>query len=203
MNKKEEIKHYIVGDIMFYFIINVLMYLVMLLIIIKYFKKMDLISFIIILFNMNIYVIFLEKDLNFLYGLMISILSIVFYKFINLFKKDNQDIILVHNGNINFHELINNYSYSKLANYLKRHKINLDEIEYCIKNNNHLTVIKNKDINSYPVSIILDGKLLNENLKLIHKSEDWLKEELLKEHLLINMVNYAYYKNNRVYFVKV
>ena len=188
---------------MFYFIINVLMYLVMLLIIIKYFKKMDLISFIIILFNMNIYVIFLEKNLNFLYGLMISVLSIVFYKFINLFKNDNQDIILVHHGNINFHELINNYSYSKLASYLKRHKINLDEIEYCIKNNNHLTVIKNKDINSYPVSIILDGKLLSENLKLIHKSEDWLKEELLKEHLLINMVNYAYYKNNRVYFVKV
>ena len=53
----------------------------------------------------------------------------------------------------------------------------------------------------YPVSLIVDGNVMNENLSLIKKNEDWLKKELLKKDLYVEMINYAYYKNNHVYFI--
>ena len=44
-------------------------------------------------------------------------------------------------------------------------------------------------------------KTKNENLKLIKKKELWLKEELAKRNMPINSIDYAYYKNNSVYFI--
>ena len=78
----------------------------------------------------------------------------------------------------------------------------LDEVNYCVKKNNNLIVIKNDYIKSYPVSIIVDGMLMEENLKLIRKNKKWLQDELLYRHLLIKNIDYAYYKNNNIYFIK-
>ena len=186
---------------MIYFFINITMYLLLLFIIIYYYKdKMTINNFIMILFNMNVFVLFIYQNINFIYGIMVFIISIVISNFISLFNKTNKEIILIKNGNINFHELINNYSYHKLINYLKIHHIHLDEIEYGILKNNKLLIIKSNNTN-YPVSIIVDGKLLDTNLKLINKKEKWLNDELIKRNLLIKNIDYAYYKNNNIYFV--
>ena len=186
---------------MIYFFINILMYLLIILLLIRYFiNRMNIISFCVILFNMNVFLFFIYQNINFLYGILVSIVSIILLYFIELFNKDSKEIVLIKDGNINFHELINNYSYFKLISYLKLHHYHLDEIAYCIKKNNHLTIIKNKNI-SFPISLILDGKLINENLSLINKSEEWLKKELLKRNLLIKNVDYAYFKQNKIYFV--
>ena len=188
---------------MVYFFLNVVMYLVMILFLIKYFNKMNIVSFIIVLFNMNVFFIFILKDINFIYGLMVICISIIMYSFINLFHQENKEFILIQKGNINFQDLIKSNSYFKMLNYLKKHHIKIDEVEYCLIKNNDIIVIRNKDIQSYPVSVILDGKLQYENLKLIHKDEEWLRDELLKNNLLVSMVNYAFYKNNQIYFVKI
>ena len=118
----------------------------------------------------------------------------------HFFNKKTKDIVLIQNGNINFHALIKHYDYTKLLTYLKIHHIKLEEIAYCLLNDNHLIVIKNKNY-QYPVSLIVDGNVMNENLSLIKKNEDWLKKELLKKDLYVEMINYAYYKNNHVYFI--
>lgn len=186
---------------MIYFFINIIMYLVIISFLLVYFKnKMTINSLIVILFNMNVFFLFIYKNINFIYGLIVLLFSLVFYYFSNTFTKEYQEIILIKDGNINFHELINNYSYYKLVNYLKIHHLKLDEIAYCIKKGNRLTVIKNQDI-SYPVTIILNGKIITSNLKLIKKEEKWLKEELLNHNLLVKNVDYAYYKNNNIYFI--
>ena len=201
MNKKILVNHYIVGDIMIYFFVNIVMYLVIIFFLIKYLlKRMNVISFVMIIFNMNIYLFFIYKSINFFYGILVAIVSLILIYFLNMFSDNNNEIILIKDGNINFHELINHYSYNRLVNYLRLHHITLDEIAYCVKKNNNLTIIRNKDI-GYPVSIIVDGKLITENLKLINKNKDWLMNQLLEKHLLIKDIDYAYFKKNKIYFI--
>lgn len=132
---------------MIYFFINITMYLVAIILLIKYFQSnMTITSFIIILFNMNVFFFFIYHEINFIYGLLFLIISLILYYFINLFNNEQKEVILIRKGNINFHETINNYSYHKLINYLKRHHINLNEVDYCIKRGNRLTIIKDKEI---------------------------------------------------------
>ena len=186
---------------MVYFFLNILMYLIIIIFMIRIFKdKLNIYGFIIILFNLNVYLFFIIQNINFIYGLVLSIMSYLFYSLIYNLDINNQEVILIKKGNINFHELMNNYSYFKLKAYLKLKKINIDEIEYCIKKGNKLVVIKNNEINNYPISIILDGKILTENLDFINKTSDWLKEELLENNLLVKNIDYAYYKNKKIFF---
>lgn len=189
---------------MIYFYINLVMYSLLIVILYKYFNrnKITILDFLLLFFNINLYLILLFKDFNFIYGLISSILIILIKELsLLLFKdKNNKEVILIKQGMINFHELVNNnYSYNKLINYLKKKKIKLDEIEYCLLNNNKLTIIKNGDIKNYPVSIIIDGKVLENNLKLINKNIDWLKLELNNNDL--NNIDYAYFKKDKLYFI--
>ncbi len=130
---------------MVYFFINIILYLVSILFLVKYYlKRMTIVSFIIILFNMNVFFFFIYENINYIFGLLLIIISLILEYFINLLTNNNQEIILIKKGNINFHEVINHYSYHKLINYLKRHNINLNDVDYCLKQGHKLTVIKNK-----------------------------------------------------------
>jgi len=190
---------------MIYFYINLVMYSLLIVILYKYFNrvKITILDFLLLFFNINLYLILLFKDFNFIYGLISSILIILIKELCLLLfkeKKYEKQIFLIKEGIINFHELVNNnYSYDKLINYLKRKKIKLDEIEYCILNNNKLTIIKNSDIKNYPISIIIDGKVIENNLKLINKDINWLKLELNNNDL--ECIDYAYFKKNKLFFI--
>ena len=98
-----------------------------------------------------------------------------------------------------FHEVVKNYDYHKLYRYLKIHHIALDEVEYCLLSNRRLMVIRRKE--HYPISLIIDGVLQEENLKGLHKDRKWLEEELLKEKLEFSKVNYAFFMQNKIYFI--
>lgn len=131
---------------MIYFFLNIVMYLIILMFLIRFFySRLTIISFIIILFNMNCYFFFIYKNLNFLYGLLLLIMSITIDYLVNIYDKNNKEVVLIKNGNINFHEVINNYSYHKLINYLKRHHIKLNEVNYCLKQGMKITIIKNQN----------------------------------------------------------
>lgn len=187
---------------MIYFFLNIVMYLVINGFMIVYFKnRMNLFSFLLVLFNMNLSFILIMLDYNFIYDIFFSLITLLFYHFFTLWEKSNKEIVLIKDGNINFHNLINYYSFNKLWLYLKIRNIKLDEVAYCIKSNHGLIIIKNKDIKSFPVSIIVNGNLLEENLKLISKNKSWLEEELLKKKMMIKDINYAYYQKNKMYFV--
>lgn len=189
---------------MIYFYVNLVMYSLLIVILYKYFNrvKITILDFLLLFFNINLYLILLFKDFNFIYGLISSILIILIKELsLLLFKeKNNKEIFLIKEGIINFHELVNNnYSYDKLINYLKRKRIKLDEIEYCILKDSKLTIIKNSDIKNYPISIIIDGKVIENNLKLINKDINWLKLELNNNDL--NNIDYAYFKKDKLYFI--
>ena len=188
---------------MIYFYINLVMYSLLIVILYKYFNrvKITILDFLLLFFNINLYLILLFKDFNFIYGLISSILIILIKELSLLLfkeKKHEKQIFLIKEGIINFHELVNNnYSYDKLINYLKRKKIKLDEIEYCILKDNKLTIIKNNDIKNYPISIIIDGKVIDQNIKT--KEINWLKLELNNNDL--KCIDYAYFKKDKLFFI--
>ena len=190
---------------MIYFYVNLVMYSLLIVVLYKYFNrvKITILDFLLLFFNINLYLILLFKDFNFIYGIISSILIILIKELSLLLfkeKKHEKQIFLIKEGIINFHELVNNnYSYDKLINYLKRKRIKLDEIEYCILKDSKLTIIKNSDIKNYPISIIVDGKVIENNLKLINKDINWLKLELNNNDL--NNIDYAYFKKDKLYFI--
>ena len=186
---------------MFYFFLNIIMYLIVLTGLMYYFHyKMSLYRLIFILFNLNISFLLIYLDINVIYEIMIALITIILDLFINSFKKEEEDIVLIQNGNLLFQKIVKYYSYSKLISYLRKKKISLDEIACCIKSNDRLIIIKNQEIKSFPVNIILDGLIQEENLKLINKNDLWLKEELLKRNLLVQNIEYAYYRHHHLYF---
>lgn len=196
------------GDIMIYFLVNVMMYAILIIIMYIYFNrnKITVLDFLLLLFNINLYLILLFQDINFFYGIITSILIISIKElcmfFFNSKKEPSKEVFLIKEGIINFHELVNsNYSYDKLIKYLKNKNIKLDEIEYCILKDKKITIIKNGDIKNYPISIIVDGKVMENNLKLINKDTKWLEIELDSNNLEVNLIEYAYFKKDKLYFI--
>ena len=186
---------------MIYFFINIIMLFIINLIYAYYFKdKINIFTFIIIIFNMNISFFFIYNNINFIYFFLISLLFLILYRLFN-FRLEEEKII-IKDGNIIFHELINSYSYFRLINYLKFHHIKLDEIKYLVKKGDKIVVIRNKFHSSYPVSIILDGKIQEENLYLIKRNTEWLEKELINKKLILKNINYAYYLKNKIYFIQ-
>ena len=186
---------YLFFNILMYFFINMITVLI-------YKNKFNIYTFIIIIFHLNLSFFFIYNDINFIYFLLFSIISSIFYNVFHYYNNNNQEIILIKEGNIDFHNLIKHYSYYKLLTYLKIRNIKLDEISYCILKNNHLIIIKDKIIKNFPVSIIINGIIREENLKLINKNNLWLSNELERENIKINNISYAYYLKDKIYFIK-
>ena len=132
---------------MIYFFINITLYLGTIIFLVKYFQNnMDITKFIIVLFDMNMFLFFIYQNINYIYGLLFLIVSLFFHYFVNLLNNNEKEIVLIQNGNINFHEVISYYSYHRLINYLKRHHIKIEEVSYCLKRGNKLTIIKDSKV---------------------------------------------------------
>ena len=58
---------------------------------------------------------------------------------------------------------------------------NLKDIEYAIlETSGQITVIKKPDFEGIPYDLVIDGKVMNENLKKLGKDYTWLKNEIKK-----------------------
>ena len=156
---------------MFYFIMKIIVYLLLIIIIYHYYSKnkINILKFLIILFLLNIYFVLLYKNINIIIGILITLLVLIIERLYNYLYDDNKEVknnkVLIKNGNINFNNLINNkYSYNKLINCIKRKGIkDLSKIDYCVLYKNDLIVFSD-NINNYPVNLIIDGKVINNNL---------------------------------------
>lgn len=209
MNKLQNVKHNVFGDIMFIFFIKIAVYLLLFLIVYKYYNKnkINILNFLIMLFLLNIYIIFLDKDINIFIGMLVTLIIFFMERFYSyLFLKNNseynKDRIFIKNGNICFKNLVTNkYPYHKLIDEIKRKGVkDISKIDYCILYNDSL-VIFSDNINNYPVNLIIDGKIIDNNLYALKKSKEWLMNNLSKNNLMIKDVSYAFYKDNEIYFL--
>ncbi len=172
-------------------------------------KEIKILEIIILLFLFHICILSIYLKTSIFLLLISSILIVCLYYFYNyieskeIIKKIPKDIVLINRGIINFNELIKSgYNYDELIYQLKMRGINnIIDIDYCIKSNNDLIIFKKNSIKNYPISLIIDGNILKDNLFSIKKNIDWLERKIDDNYLNLKDINYAYYKNNEVYFI--
>ncbi len=192
---------------MFYFILKFLFYLILIFSTLYIFKlkEITILEIIILVIVLNIDLYSLYTNLNIIYTFLLYILVIISY-YLYLFlenKTIKENNILINRGIINFNNLIKeNMTYNNLLFSLKKKGINNPGmVDYCIKRGNNLIVIPKNTIGEYPISIIVDGKVIKDNLFSINKTREWLDKKIKDNNLSLININYAYYKNKNIYFI--
>lgn len=109
--------------------------------------------------------------------------------------------ILIEKGKININELKNNrLNLNDLLEELRlKEYYNIEDIEYAIlETGGQISIIPKSELeaatrkdlniktiqNKLPVTLILDGKVNNKNLKTINKDKSWLDSQLKKHNIL-------------------
>ena len=192
---------------MFYFILKFLFYLILILSTLYIFKlkEITILEIIIIVINLNIVLYSLYTNLNIIYTFLLYLFVIISY-YLYLFlenKTIKENNILINRGIINFNNLLKeNITYNNLLFSLKKKGINNPSmVDYCIKRGNNLIVIPKSMIGEYPISIIVDGKIIKDNLFSINKTKEWLDKKIKDNNLSLININYAYYKDKNIYFI--
>ena len=98
------------------------------------------------------------------------------------------------------------YNLEDLLTQLRARNVKcLDEVEYAIlETSGKLSVfLKNaKNSGSYPLPLILDGKIQEATMKHLKKKDTWLKDLLQAKKVNLDDVFYAFYKDNQLFIIK-
>lgn len=156
------------------------------------------------------------------WGLIIYIIELVTQKFKSTRKLlEGEPSIVIHKGNINYDSLKKNKMDMNQLNSLLRQQgyFSIQEVEYAILETNGMVSVlpkseydtpKVSDLNlplkpvNLPITLILDGEIVYDNLKEYGLNEQWLKEQLAKQNITdYKTVMYAEWKPNQsVYALK-
>lgn len=120
---------------------------------------------------------------------------------------DGKPVIIIKKGIINFKNMVEQrYTLDDLLLQLREKDIrSIDEVDYAILEiNGKLSVFKkdDKDKKTYPLPIILDGKVEFENLYAINKTKKWLLNTLLEKQISAEDIFYAFSKEGELYIIK-
>lgn len=120
---------------------------------------------------------------------------------------DGEPSVIINRGKINFKEMVKQrYNLDDLLTQLRGQSIkSIEEVDYAIlETSGKLSIFKKSDdkSSSYPLALILDGKLDEEVLMQIRKSRPWLYKELEKENIKLEDIFYAFYKNKKLYIIE-
>ena len=135
----------------------------------------------------------------------LSYLSLKFSKVRDVF--DGKPSIIINRGIVNFKEMLKQrYNLDDLLIQLREKRVkSIDEVDYAIlETSGKLSVFRKKDnkFGDFPLPIILDGKIDNNALKGIKKTDLWLKRKLNEKNLKLKDIFYAFYKENNLYIIK-
>lgn len=126
--------------------------------------------------------------------------------------------VVIENGKILEHNMKKmRYTLDYLNQQLRQKDIfSIDEVQYALVENNGLLSVKKKeqhlnvtrkDLNIYkpeiklPVELIMDGKILEENLQENNITLEWLQAELLKRQLNAESVVYALLTSSQTLYI--
>ena len=137
--------------------------------------------------------------------LSISKISLKNEKFRDLI--DGKQSMIISKGKLNFNEMIKQrYNLDDLLLQLREKQIrSIEEVDYAIlENNGKLSVFikQDKDKKTFPLPLILDSIIQEDNLKYINKNKEWVINVLNKKKIHLNDVFYAFYKNDEIYIIK-
>ena len=111
---------------------------------------------------------------------------------------DGEPSVIISRGKINFKEMLKQrYNLDDLLTQLRGQSIkSIEEVDYAIlETSGKLSIFKKSDDkkSTYPLALILDGKLNEDVLVQIRKSKIWLRKELEKEKIRLEDVFYGFF----------
>ena len=120
---------------------------------------------------------------------------------------DGNSSMIIDNGKLNYKEMIKQrYNLEDLLTQLRARNVKcLDEVEYAIlETSGKLSVFLKdaKNSGSYPLPLILDGKIQEATMKHLKKKDTWLKDLLQAKKVNLDDVFYAFYKDNQLFIIK-
>lgn len=118
---------------------------------------------------------------------------------------EGEPSIIINRGKVNFEEMLKQrYNLDDLLTQLREKSIkSIEEVDYAIlETSGKLSVFTKGHDKSYPLPLILDGKLDDEALIQIGKDRKWLDKNLEENNTVIENVFYAFYKNNNLFLIK-
>ena len=120
---------------------------------------------------------------------------------------DGTPSVMINRGKINFKEMVKQrYNIDDLLTQLREQHIkSIEEVDYAIlETSGKLSVFKKKDnrFGDHPLPLILDGKIQEDTLKQIQKTEKWLQKTLTEEKVNIEDIFYAFYQEKNIFIIK-
>ena len=120
---------------------------------------------------------------------------------------DGKESIIINKGVLNIKEMIKQrYSLDDLLSQLRDKQIRtIEEVDYAIlETGGKLSVFvkDDKDKKVFPLPLIVDGSIEEDNLKMINKDKKWMIDELFKKKVNLDNVFYAFYTDKDVFVIK-
>lgn len=114
---------------------------------------------------------------------------------------DGKPSLIINKGRIMLKEMLKQrYNLDDLLTQLRdKDYDNTEDIEYAILETSGKLSVFDKESDSFPLPLIIDGEVDYDSLKLINKSKEWLLNKLDCD---LKMVFYAFYKNKSLYLIK-
>ena len=121
---------------------------------------------------------------------------------------DGEVSVIINRGKINFEEMLKQrYNLDDLLTQLRAQSIkSIEEVDYAIlETSGKLSVFKRDDDpdRTYPLPVILDGKVQEDVLIQIRKDISWLNRKLDEENFKLEDIFYGFYQKNRLFLIKL
>lgn len=179
--------------------------------------ELSVMDFIVSLFIAELAAISIEnyKDSMFLSILPIITLVVIQLVVANVSLKservrktvDGEVSVIINRGKINFKEMLRQrYNLDDLLTQLRAQSIkSIEEVDYAIlETSGKLSIFKRNDDKdrTYPLPLILDGKIQEDVLIQINKDETWLNKKLAEEDYQLEDIFYGFYQKNKLFLIK-
>lgn len=117
---------------------------------------------------------------------------------------DGKPSVVINNGKLQIKEMIKQrYNLDDLLTQLREENFkSISEVDYAIlETSGKLSVFKKENSKkvTFPLPLIVEGKIEYDNLKLLNKDTTWLLNNLKTD---ISNVFYGFYKENNIYIIK-
>ena len=144
--------------------------------------------------------------------LLLTAIQMIF-SYLSLKSKKIKDVVdgkpslIIKKGRINFEEMKNQrYGLEDLLSQLRELSVkSIDEVDYAIlETNGKLSMFLKKDDKkrTYPMPLILDGKIEEDTLNEINKTKAWLNKELDEQNINLDDIFYCFYRNKKLYIIE-
>lgn len=179
--------------------------------------ELSIMDFIVSIFITDMVVMSIE---NYNESILISLIPIIvltliqmIFSYLSLKSKSVKDIVdgkpsvIINKGKVNFEEMAKQrYNIDDLLSQLRESSVkSIDEVDYAILETNgklSIFLIQDDKKRTYPLPLILDGKVEIETLKQIGKNKFWLDKELKKQGIRLEDIFYCFYRNKKLYIIE-